>query len=84
MVHFWKFIFLIHIILKLYFKDNFFFFFLQAVKQVLTNLLISHVENRSEDSEDVQQYTHIRDIEKIVVPLGDRLNSLKSKFLDVS
>lgn len=50
----------------------------------MTNLLISHVEMRSEDSEDVQRYTHIRDIEKIVVPLGDRLMNLKSRFLDVS
>lgn len=54
------------------------------MRQVLSNLLISHVEMRSEDSEDVQQYTHIRDIEKVVVPLGDRLTSLKSRFLDVS
>lgn len=57
---------------------------LQAVKMIITNLLISHVEMRSEDSDDVKEYTHIRDIEKIVVPLGDRLLSIKSRFLDVS
>ncbi|XP_035213323.1 Fanconi anemia group M protein-like, partial [Stegodyphus dumicola] len=55
----------------------------QAVKQVLSNLLISHVEMRTEDSDDVKQYTQARDIEKIVVPLGDKLTSLKSKFLDI-
>lgn len=54
------------------------------MRQVLANLLISHVELRSEDSEDVKKYSHIRDIEKIVVPLGPRLNNLKNKFLDVS
>ncbi|GBM78806.1 Fanconi anemia group M protein, partial [Araneus ventricosus] len=55
----------------------------QAVKLLLSNLLISHVEMRTEDSDDVKPYTHIRDIEKIVVPLGDRLLSIKSKFLDI-
>ncbi|KFM77650.1 Fanconi anemia group M protein-like protein, partial [Stegodyphus mimosarum] len=38
---------------------------------------------RTEDSDDVKQYTQARDIEKIVVPLGDKLTSLKSKFLDI-
>ncbi|XP_015904384.2 Fanconi anemia group M protein homolog isoform X1 [Parasteatoda tepidariorum] len=56
---------------------------IQAVKLVLSNLLISHVELRTEDSEDVKQYTHIRDIEKIVIPLGDQLNEVKSRFLDI-
>ncbi|GFQ87310.1 fanconi anemia group M protein [Trichonephila clavata] len=55
----------------------------QAVKLVLSNLLISHVEMRTEDSDDVKQYTHIRDIEKIVVPLGEKLLSIKSRFLDI-
>ncbi|CAL1284344.1 unnamed protein product [Larinioides sclopetarius] len=55
----------------------------QAVKLLLSNLLISHVEMRTEDSDDVKPYTHVRDIEKIVVPLGDRLLSIKSKFLDI-
>ncbi|XP_054711011.1 Fanconi anemia group M protein-like [Uloborus diversus] len=55
----------------------------QSVKQVLSNLLISHVEMRTEDSEDVKQYSHIRDTEKIVVPLGEALSNLKGKFLDI-
>ncbi|KAF8766692.1 Fanconi anemia group M protein like [Argiope bruennichi] len=55
----------------------------QAVKLLLSNLLISHVEMRTEDSDDVKPYTHVRDIEKIVVPLGDRLLSIKSRFLDI-
>ncbi|XP_054711008.1 Fanconi anemia group M protein-like [Uloborus diversus] len=55
----------------------------QSVKQVLANLLISHVEMRTEDSEDVKQYSHIRDTEKIIVPLGEALSNLKGKFLDI-
>ncbi|GFX16942.1 fanconi anemia group M protein homolog [Trichonephila clavipes] len=38
---------------------------------------------RTEDSDDVKQYTHMRDIEKIVVPLGEKLLSIKSRFLDI-
>ncbi|GIX77740.1 fanconi anemia group M protein homolog [Caerostris extrusa] len=56
----------------------------RAVKLVMSNLLISHVELRTEDSDDVRPYTHVKNIEKIVVPLGEKLLAIKSKFLDVS
>ncbi|XP_064098782.1 Fanconi anemia group M protein homolog isoform X2 [Macrobrachium nipponense] len=54
-----------------------------AVKQVLTNLLISHIELRSEDSPDITPYSHHRNIEKIVVPLGEELTNTKNRFLNI-
>uniref|UniRef100_A0A0P4W5D2 Helicase ATP-binding domain-containing protein n=1 Tax=Scylla olivacea TaxID=85551 RepID=A0A0P4W5D2_SCYOL len=56
---------------------------LMAVKQVLNNLCISHVELRSEDSPDIQDYTFQRSIEKVVVPFGEELTSLKNRYLKV-
>nr|QIC49958.1 putative Fanconi anemia group M protein [Actinia equina] len=55
----------------------------KAVQQVMTNLLISHMELRSEDSSDIQPFTHSRTVDKIVVPLGDDISRIKIHFLKV-
>lgn len=55
----------------------------QAVQQVISNLLISHIELRSEDSPDVQTHVHQRSVEKIVVPLGESLTQYQSRYLQV-
>lgn len=55
----------------------------QAVQQVISNLLVSHIELRSEDSADIKQYTHKRQLEKIVVKLGEELEFFKAKYLRV-
>ncbi|XP_007901994.2 Fanconi anemia group M protein [Callorhinchus milii] len=56
---------------------------LKAVQQVLSNLLIAHLEIRSEDSLDIQAYSHHRQIEKIVVHLGIELSGIQSLYLEV-
>ena len=53
------------------------------MQQVITNLLVSNIELRSEDSIDIKPYTHQRKVEKIVVKLGDELEFFKTKFLRV-
>ena len=60
------------------------FFFLQAVQQVLSNLLISHIEIRTEESIDIKQYSHERIVDKVVVPLGEELTKIKDKYVHVS
>ncbi|KAL8589791.1 hypothetical protein ACOMHN_020794 [Nucella lapillus] len=54
-----------------------------AVQKVVSNLLVSHIELRSEDSPDIKPYTHERTIDKIVVPLGEDLNRVKLKYTQV-
>eukprot|EP00112_Aurelia_sp_Birch-Aquarium-sp1_P016270 Seg3676.1 transcript_id=Seg3676.1/GoldUCD/mRNA.D3Y31 product="Fanconi anemia group M protein" protein_id=Seg3676.1/GoldUCD/D3Y31 len=54
---------------------------IDGVQQVITNLMISHVELRSEDSIDIKPYVFGRNVEKIVVPLSDELKKAKSQFL---
>ncbi|XP_054758508.2 Fanconi anemia group M protein-like [Lytechinus pictus] len=56
---------------------------IKAVNEVLTNLLISHIEIRSEDSIDIRQYVHERKVEKIVVPIGDELKQVKEQYLKI-
>ncbi|KAJ8045988.1 Fanconi anemia group M protein [Holothuria leucospilota] len=56
---------------------------LKAVQQVLNNLLISHVEIRSEESIDIQRYVHERKVEKIVVPLGEELRNIQKLYLQM-
>lgn len=53
------------------------------VQNVVTNLMISHVELRSEESLDLQPYIHKRKEEKVVVKLGEELTRLKDRFLEV-
>ena len=57
---------------------------LQSVQKVLSNLLIAHVELRSEESLDIQPYTHERKVEKIVVPMSEELKDAQEKLLQVS
>ncbi|XP_078090285.1 Fanconi anemia group M protein [Mustelus asterias] len=54
---------------------------MKAVQQVLSNLMISHLEVRSEDSLDIQPYSHQRHVEKFVVPLGSELIAIRSLYL---
>ena len=55
----------------------------QAVQQVVTNLQLSHIELRSENSIDIQPYTHQRKVELSVVPLEGDILVLKNAFLKV-
>ncbi|XP_058844061.1 Fanconi anemia group M protein-like isoform X2 [Acipenser ruthenus] len=55
----------------------------RAVQQVISNLLISHIELRSEESSDIQAYSHQRSVEKFVVPLGEGLKAHQNKYLQV-
>ncbi|XP_076835377.1 Fanconi anemia group M protein isoform X3 [Brachyhypopomus gauderio] len=56
---------------------------MKAVQQVITNLLISHIELRSEESPDIQAHSHQRSLEKIVVPLGEALMGYQTRYLQV-
>uniref|UniRef100_A0A672HFK9 Fanconi anemia group M protein n=1 Tax=Salarias fasciatus TaxID=181472 RepID=A0A672HFK9_SALFA len=56
---------------------------LKSVQAVVSNLLISHVELRWEDSPDVQAHCHQRSVEKLVVPLGDQLSAHRDRYLQV-
>ena len=56
---------------------------LKAVQHVLTNLMISHVELRTEESLDVQKFTHRRSVEKVVVPLEEEITKVSEQYLKV-
>ncbi|KAL0969602.1 hypothetical protein UPYG_G00229650 [Umbra pygmaea] len=56
---------------------------IKAVQQVISNLLISHIELRSEESADIQAHSHQRSLEKVVVPLGEALAGYQALYLQV-
>lgn len=51
--------------------------------QIIQNLLISHLEFRTEESVDVKQYVFERNLTTIVVPLGEKLQEFKDSYLQV-
>ncbi|XP_075470486.1 Fanconi anemia group M protein isoform X1 [Ascaphus truei] len=55
----------------------------KSVQHVVSNLLIAQIELRSEDSPDIQPYSHVRQLEKLVVPLGDELEAVQKSYLQV-
>ncbi|CAB1334905.1 unnamed protein product, partial [Coregonus sp. 'balchen'] len=55
----------------------------KSVQQVISNLLISHIELRSEESPDIQAHSHQRSLEKVVVPLGESLAGHQALYLQV-
>lgn len=58
-------------------------YFLQSVQSVVSNLLISHIELRSDESPDIRPYSHQRNVEKVVVPLGEILSAQQARYLQV-
>ncbi|PKU31670.1 fanconi anemia group m protein [Limosa lapponica baueri] len=55
----------------------------QAVQQVISNLLIAQIELCAEDSPEIQPYSHERQVEKIVVPLGEELVEIQNAYIQV-
>ncbi|KAJ7345348.1 hypothetical protein JRQ81_001298 [Phrynocephalus forsythii] len=55
----------------------------KAVQQVISNLLISHIEVCSEDSPEIQPYSHERQVEKCVIPLGKELGDVQAAYIQV-
>ncbi|XP_045655282.1 Fanconi anemia group M protein [Ursus americanus] len=56
---------------------------IKAVQQVITNLRIGQIELRSEDSPDILPYSHERQVEKLVVPLGEELAAIQKAYIQV-
>ncbi|XP_035183493.1 Fanconi anemia group M protein, partial [Oxyura jamaicensis] len=55
----------------------------KAVQQVISNLLIAQIELCTEDSPEIQPYSHERQVEKIVVPLGEELTEVQNAYIQV-
>ncbi|XP_061651726.1 Fanconi anemia group M protein [Phyllopteryx taeniolatus] len=55
----------------------------KSVQSVIANLLISHIELRSEESPDILAHSHQRSVEKMVVPLGEVLAAQQARYLQV-
>ncbi|NWX77316.1 FANCM protein, partial [Alca torda] len=55
----------------------------KAVQQVISNLLIAQIELCAEDSPEIQPYSHERQVEKIVVPLGEELVEIQNAYIQV-
>ncbi|NXY71363.1 FANCM protein, partial [Glareola pratincola] len=55
----------------------------KAVQQVISNLLIAQIELCAEDSPEIQPYSHERQVEKIVVPLGEELVKIQNSYIQV-
>ncbi|NXK22493.1 FANCM protein, partial [Arenaria interpres] len=55
----------------------------KAVQQVISNLLIAQIELCAEDSPEIQPYSHERQVEKIVVPLGEELVEFQNAYIQV-
>lgn len=53
------------------------------MQSVISNLLISHIELRSDESPDIQAHCHQRNVEKVVVPLGEALSAHQARYLQV-
>lgn len=47
----------------------------------MRNLLISHIELRTDDSEDVVPYVFQRSLETVVVPIGDMLKEVREQYI---
>ncbi|XP_068024449.1 Fanconi anemia group M protein-like isoform X1 [Melanerpes formicivorus] len=55
----------------------------KAVQQVISNLLIAQIESCAEDSPEIQPYSHERQVEKIVVPLGEDVVDIQNAYIRV-
>ncbi|CAD5122934.1 DgyrCDS11330 [Dimorphilus gyrociliatus] len=56
---------------------------IKAVQEVVHNLLISHIELRSDESIDIKRYLPKRQIDKIIVPLDEDIRKVKQQYLEI-
>ncbi|KXH33129.1 type III restriction enzyme [Colletotrichum salicis] len=52
----------------------------ETVQEIIDNLGISHIEIRTEDSIDIRQYVHSRNVEQIVLDPSDEMCEIKELF----
>lgn len=50
---------------------------------MITNLQIAHLELRTDESPDVTPYVSKRSLETVVVPLSDKLQEVREKYIKV-
>ncbi|CAH2012892.1 unnamed protein product [Acanthoscelides obtectus] len=55
----------------------------EDVLEVVQNLMISHLEFRTEESLDVNKYVFKRNLTTVVVPLGDKLQEVVNEYLKI-
>uniref|UniRef100_A0A8C8VNG4 FA complementation group M n=1 Tax=Pelusios castaneus TaxID=367368 RepID=A0A8C8VNG4_9SAUR len=55
----------------------------KALQEVISNLLIAQIELCSEDSPEIQPYSHERQVEKFVVPLGEELAEIRKAYIKI-
>ncbi|RNA42368.1 Fanconi anemia group M [Brachionus plicatilis] len=53
---------------------------IKAVQNVINKLLISHIELRSDDSIDIQQYSNNRTVDKYVLSLSDEILKIRNAY----
>ena len=53
------------------------------MQNVIDKLLISNIELRSDESADIQQYNHSREVNKFVLKITDEILNIKNTFLEV-
>lgn len=51
------------------------------MQAVISNLKIAHIEVRSDESLDIRPYIHGRQVDRIVVPMGDCVRTVREPFL---
>ncbi|TDZ74349.1 ATP-dependent DNA helicase MPH1 [Colletotrichum trifolii] len=52
----------------------------ETVQEIIDNLGISHIEIRTEDSIDIRQYVHSRNVEQVVLDPSDEMCEIKDLF----
>lgn len=53
---------------------------IETVQEVIDNMGISHIEIRTEESMDIRQYVHRRDVETEVLDASDEINQIRDLF----
>lgn len=56
---------------------------LPSVQSVINNLLISHLEVRTEEDIDVRSYVHHTQLEMVKVPLTPEIRAVRQLFLEL-
>ncbi|CDW59533.1 Helicase C and ResIII domain containing protein [Trichuris trichiura] len=55
----------------------------KAVQQVISNLLVAHLEIRTDDSPEIQRYIHGREVERVVIPMDESMLVFARKYTDL-
>ena len=57
---------------------------IENLQDIINSLRVSNLEVRDEDDEEVNQYTHDKDVQEVIIPMNDNVKEVSELLLQIA